>query len=208
MRSRRLALTLAAVLAAPLPGVAGDGVVALQTADPACPDDSGDRYVDCGNGTVTDNDTGLVWLANADCFGTQDWHEAMEIVAGLADLPDAEVCGVLTADECDCGLSDGSSPGEWRLATIGEWKAMVQHADDVLGCDPTISNDQGDACWDQTCVDADDCSFYGVVSSFFWASSTVAHDPLKAWEVSLGHGGVAGTGKAAALCVWPVRGGQ
>jgi hypothetical protein len=47
---------------------AGDGVVALQTADPSCPDDSGDRYVDCGNGTVTDNDTGLVWLKQANCL--------------------------------------------------------------------------------------------------------------------------------------------
>ena len=51
------------------PASAGDGVVALQTAAPTCPDDSGDRYVDCDNGTVTDNETGLVWLANADCFG-------------------------------------------------------------------------------------------------------------------------------------------
>ena len=39
---------------------ASGGVVALQTADPSCPDDSGDIYVDCGNGTVTDNRTGLV----------------------------------------------------------------------------------------------------------------------------------------------------
>lgn len=201
-------LVLTLVVALPLSSLAGNGLVALQTADPACPDNSGNRYVACGNGTVTDNETGLVWLANTDCFGIQEWHDAMEIVAGLADLPDAEVCGAVSADECDCGLSDGSSPGEWRLATVGEWKAMVEHADDVLGCNPTISNDAGDACWNQPCVDASDCSFLGLVSGFFWASSTVVIDPPKAWEVSLSHGGVAGTGKLADLYVWPVRGGQ
>jgi hypothetical protein len=43
-------------------------VVALQTVVPSCADDSANRCVDCGNGTVTNNDTGLVWLANADCL--------------------------------------------------------------------------------------------------------------------------------------------
>ena len=86
------------------PASAGDGLVALQTAAPACPDDSGDRYVDCDNGTVTDNETGLVWLANADCSGTMDWFEAMAAVAGLSDLPDdGDACDSLTPDLCDCG---------------------------------------------------------------------------------------------------------
>ena len=47
---------------------AGDGVVALQTADPSCrglPFQADYIYVGCGNGTVTDNRTGLVWLVNA-----------------------------------------------------------------------------------------------------------------------------------------------
>ena len=59
---------------------AGEGLVALQTADACCPSGTG-RYVDCGNGTVTDNETGLIWLKNANCFGEMGWFAAMAAVA-------------------------------------------------------------------------------------------------------------------------------
>jgi hypothetical protein len=36
-----------------------------------------DRFTDNGDGTVTDNLTGLIWLKNADCFGSRTWHEAL-----------------------------------------------------------------------------------------------------------------------------------
>ena len=110
---------------------AGDGVVALQTAGTSCADGSGNRYVDCGNGTVTDNETGLVWLANADCLGSVDWLTASEFVAGLSDKPEGSI-----AAAHDCGLSDGSSPGEWRLPSMEEWEAMVAEAEsnnDTIG---------------------------------------------------------------------------
>ena len=37
-------------------------------ADGPCFDNT-NRYVDCGNGTVTDTVTGLIWLQDADCLG-------------------------------------------------------------------------------------------------------------------------------------------
>ena len=111
----------------PSPSRAGDGVVALQTADPSCADDSGDIYVDCGNGTVTDNRTGLVWLKNANCLiavgGDVDWYTAMDFVAGLKDIPSSSVAALH-----DCGLSDGSSPGEWRLASVDELERIINDA--------------------------------------------------------------------------------
>ncbi|NIQ41785.1 MAG: hypothetical protein GTN85_06885, partial [Pseudomonas stutzeri] len=109
-----LFLALAGAVLLAQPAWAGDGVVALQTADPSCRTTTTPppRYVDCGNGTVTDNKTGLVWLKKADCIGAWQWSSAMEFVAGLSDLADSRVCFPLglTSDECDCGLSDGSSP--------------------------------------------------------------------------------------------------
>ncbi len=185
-------------------------MVALQSAAASCPDDSGDRYVDCGNGTVTDQQTGLVWLANANCFGFLDWYEAGSAVAGLADLPDeGETCDSLTPDQCDCGLADGSSPGEWRLPSIGEWEAMVEYATDVLTCSrPTISNDAGDGCWDQMCVDAGNCSFSAVDDEIYWSSSTIVSDPSKAWTLDTIDGTVGELSKVGVNLVWPVRGGQ
>lgn len=81
MRQMRLVIIgLVLSAACSVAGWAGDGVVALQTADPACPDDSGNIYVDCGNGTVTDNRSGLVWLKDADCAGFTDWFTARDFV--------------------------------------------------------------------------------------------------------------------------------
>ena len=185
--------------------VAGDGVVALQTADPSCPDDSGDIYVDCGNGTVTDNRSGLVWLENANCLGgTADWFAAREFVAGLADI----AVGSLAAAH-DCGLSDGSSPGEWRLPSLSEWEAMIGDAlgqggdPDCVATPPTITNDSGDGCWA-----TGPSSLTDVQSADYWSSSFVVLSPTFAWTMDMAIGFGFGSAKANAKYVWPVRGGQ
>ncbi len=190
------------------PVLGGDGMVALQTADPACPDNSGDIYVDCGNGTVTDNRTGLVWLKNADCYGPMEWHEATEIVANLSDLPPQRL-GSPLADQ-DCGLGDKSSPGEWRLPTAAEWQRMVSDAlgfvgdPDCTASPPTITNDSGSDCW----VNGPS-SFYGVTWLFrYWTSTTATDNHTLAWEVFLNVGHVGRGGKTNGNVVWPVRGGQ
>lgn len=192
----------------PAVGLARDGLVALQTADPSCPDDSGNIYVNCGNGTVTDNRTGLVWLTNADCMGAAvDWHTAMEVAAGLSDKPATSV-----AASNDCGLSDGSSPGEWRLPSVEEWEAMVADAlgdggdPDCTASPPTINNDSGLGCWV-----SGPSSFVSVQSSAYWSSSTLVGSGLnEAWGVFMGNGLII-TGLKSTLSgffVWPVRGGQ
>lgn len=198
-------LALALVVTLPSPGGASDGIVALQTAHPSCADDSDNTYVDCGNGTVTDNRTGLVWLKDATCYGDLSWHEAMEVVAGFSDIPDGSA---VSGD--DCGLSDGSSPGEWRLPSIAEWEVMVAHGLG-LGCDPSITDDQGDGCWATTLecfLQGRNCSFEDVQSSAYWSSSTTSFSPNLAWEMLLDSGSVSNTFKTASKHLWPVRGGQ
>jgi hypothetical protein len=199
------------VLASAGAAFAGEGVVALQTADPSCPSDTAHRYRDCGNGTVTDNQTGLVWLANAECFGGLDWDEAMEVVAGLGDLQ----CSPKPGD-CDCGLSDGSSPGEWRLASSDEWMAMVEAAE-KLGCSPTITNDAGNDCWDQQCVDAGACSLYRVQSAPYWTSTAAADSPFafakhlatfRSLPPDLRNAPALPRPRESHYFMWPVRSGQ
>ena len=69
------------------------------------------RYIDNGNGTVTDTVTKLIWLKNADCFGSQVWNIAMSTASKLK------------SGQCD--LTDDSQVGDWRLPTQEEWEAMV-----------------------------------------------------------------------------------
>ena len=232
-RSNRSRVTvLACLLCSLLSGVsgvwAGDGVVALQTAASSCADPTNtDRYIDCGNGTVTDNDTGLVWLKQANCLatcsgtgvpctvdsdcgggtcdpGTVDWFTAMGFVAGLSDKP----AGSAAAAD-DCGLSDGSSAGEWRLPSVEEWEAMIADAV-ALGCTsdgfggPSITDDSGTQCWEE----GPGNSFTGVASNFYWSPSTVLFEPSFAWIVFLSDGNIGFNERTNNNYVWPVRGGQ
>jgi serine/threonine protein kinase len=133
------------------------------------------RYTDNGDGTATDNRTGLIWLKNANCFGKQNWKTAMQRVAKLADG--------------QCGLSDGSKAGDWRLPTKEEWEAMV----DKRYIMPALSNTY---------------AFFGVQANNYWSSSTYARNMSIAWYVILNNGIVSGYYKNFTSYVWPVRGGH
>ena len=140
--------------------------------------DNPNRYVDCGNGTVTDTVTGLVWLQNPDCLGGFDWAAANDWAAGLADG--------------QCGWSDGSNPGDWRLPTKPEWEATVARAV-ALGCTlddfiagvgegpPPLTDRKGTGCF---IVDVDPV-WSGAVRDTYWSSSTNKSDPLRAWVVKM-----------------------
>ena len=208
-KARPLACWLAAlvVLAAAGPALAGSGAVMMQNAAVSCGDDSGRIYAACGNGTVTDNRTGLVWLANGACLGQLAWQEAMAVVAGLGDLP-AHVCLGMTDDECDCGLADGSSPGEWRLPTMAELDAMMVAGSDADTCLPKVLNDVGNGCWDEECFALGTCAFYDIQAAPYWAASIYAGQPGGAWIGDLENGLCYPQDSAEVAFIWPVRGGQ
>jgi hypothetical protein len=164
-------------------------------AAPPCFDNT-HRYVNCGNGTVTDTLTGLIWLKNANCFSYQNYPLANQAAAALASG--------------QCGLTDGSSAGDWRLPTKAEWQATIARAV-ALGCTvpgsgdpPALTNDAGTAC-----LSAGPMSFTGVQSDLYWTSSADEVDPAAAWSVELGYGLVdTGIPKIISYFTWPVRGGR
>jgi len=142
------------------------------------------RYTDNGDGTVTDNRTGLIWLKNANCFGRKNWKTAMQLAAKLADG--------------QCGLSDGSKPGDWRLPTKKELKAMI----DTKYKRPVLSNATGTGQWKE----GDALS--GVQAGNYWSSTPLAIGTGYAWYVNFGYGGVDFVGKSGTNYVWPLRGGS
>ena len=160
--------------------------------DPPCFLDNTNRYFDCGNGTVTDTVTGLLWLTDAACLLGANWATANQAAADLKDG--------------DCGLTDHSSPGDWRLPTKDEWSATLAHAV-ALGCTggtaPSLTNDAGTGC-----LSVGPTSFAGVTSFGYWSSTTKEINPGVAWGAVLGNGNVVNTlVKFIPFRVWPVRGG-
>ena len=131
------------------------------------------RFTDNGNGTVTDNLTGLVWLKNADCFGPKSWEQA---------LSDAYM---LSSGQC--GLSDGSVAGDWRLPNVRELQSLIDYGGPVLPRGHPFTSVR----W----------------STLYWTSSPVGSTD-HSWYVSLGDGHLFYIEKTSANYVWPVRGGQ
>ena len=158
--------------------------------------DNMNRYVNCGNGTVTDTVTRLIWLQAADCLGWAFWAEANQAAADLKDG--------------DCGLTDGSSPGDWRLATRAEWEATVDRATGVIDCKdafgPSLTNDAGTDCL----FSGDGTSFVGVASDLYWSGTTFGFSPSISFAISLVDGNARNTFAKGAITlrVWPVRGGE
>jgi len=135
-----------------------------------------DRFTDNGDGTVTDNLTGLIWLKNADCFGQGDWYEALSDCNGLAD-------GM-------CGLTDGSSAGDWRLPSYKELFSLVD-AENYLLALPSGH------------------PFTNTRDNLYWSSTTCSGFTSSAWYVYMGTGSVGTYDKILySFLVWPVHGGH
>jgi len=71
------------------------------------------RFADNGNGTVTDRLTNLIWLKNANCYGARNWEQALADANGL--------------NTGECGLSDGSTAGQWRLPNVREQQSPINY---------------------------------------------------------------------------------
>lgn len=148
---------------------------------------STERFVACGNGTVTDTFTGLIYLADANCFGEQDWPTANTSAAEL--------------EHGDCGLTDGSRRGDWRLPTNDEWEQLVDPncatPPKIAGNGLTIGSCYSDEPWASS-----------VQPDRYWSSRTYA-DSVRtygnAWLASLALGSVGHSGKSNLRFVWPVR---
>ena len=142
------------------------------------------RFTDNSDGTVTDTLTGLIWLKNANCGGSMNWTNALTYCNSLANG--------------QCGLTDGSSAGDWRLPNVQELQSLI----DYQFYNPALSNAAGTGQW------TEGNAFSGVQSDFYWSSTTLANDTSYAWLVNLYNGNVLYGTKSSTIYVWPVRGGQ
>ena len=140
------------------------------------------RFTDNLDGTVTDNLTGLIWLKDAgNCFGRRRWNDALSDCNGLASG--------------SCGLTDGSSAGDWRLSNRNELESLV-HNEYYL---PVVPNTAGTGQWS-----AGD-PFTNVKNDYYWSSSTNAQYTPSAWSVLMYDGSVNASYKGDYCDVWPVR---
>jgi hypothetical protein len=133
------------------------------------------RFADNGDGTVTDNLTGLIWLKDRDCMGTEPWGDALTQVGNLNSGMDFG---------CD-GYAAGAF-SDWRLPNINELRSLVDRGHTSPSLPPGHP-------------------FVGDRSYDYWSSTTYAHNPGFAWRVVMATGPVDYANKTAELDIWPVR---
>ena len=150
------------------------------------------RFNDNGDGTVTDNLTGLIWLQNAYCANTtMNWQPALDAVLEL------NTSGTMNSNNC----GDTGSHTDWRLPTLREMQSLIHYA----YSSPALSNDAGTGKW----TSGADSTFSNVQSNYYWTSTTYADYSAYAWVVTLYDGIVSYGDKSFAYYpVWPVRAGQ
>lgn len=139
------------------------------------------------NGTITDNLTGLIWLNNANCLdtvgnivksgGTLSWQDALYWSNALANG--------------NCGLSDGSVAGSWRLPNRKELMSLTDTSQSYPGLPANFP-------------------FINVLNFGYWSSTSALSVTGGTWGVNVYGGGYTSTDDKidGSLYVWPVRAGQ
>jgi hypothetical protein len=150
------------------------------------------RFTNNNNGTVLDNKTGLIWLANANAFGQQTWAQALA------------ACNTLASGAA--GLTDGSTAGQWRLPNVCELQSLCYYG----YFNPALSNDAGAAQWSSGAGSSfTGIQLYnGITGGYYWTSTTYTENFGNAWFLYMYDGGVNDSPKTATYYVWPVRGGE
>ncbi len=119
-------------------------------------------FTDNGNGTVTDNNTGLMWQKQDDGL-IYNWYQA----SGTYDAT------YNPSSQSVCGSFDLGGHSDWRLPSHKELITIISYAIPDPG--PTI----------------DLTYFPNTKAAIYWSYTTLTSDPLKAWSVYFG-GGEAG----------------
>jgi hypothetical protein len=97
-----------------------------------------------------------------------------------------------------CGLTDGSTAGDWRFPINEEWKAFI----DTNYTKPVLCNAAGTNKWSQG--DA----FDNVQNWDYWSSTTYVGTTNVAWLMNMSDGHVDHGSKSFKVYVWPVSDGN
>ena len=133
-------------------------------------------YTDNGDGTITDNNTGLQWAKKSsddsihDVDDTYTWEDAFAVyIAGL-------------------NTANFAGHNDWRLANAKELQSIVNYQN--VG--PAVSAAFDTGCAANCTVTTCSCT----AASNYWSSTTSTNDPTAAWVVNFNFGFVVARNKS------------
>jgi hypothetical protein len=160
-RACRLTMRASALRGATTDPAACDAAFATARANAEAAGGGSCRFLDNGNDTVTDLDTGLTWERQraATVTRTADWRTAM---ANVVSETNGRSYAVLAIDPTPSGVHD------WRLPTVAELAALIEVS--APGC----------ASGEGPCIDP---VFGATGVAPYWSATGDAGDAMRAWAV-------------------------
>jgi hypothetical protein len=166
------------------------------------------RFVDNGDGTITDNQMGLMWEKKSDDGSVHDVDNTYKwnTTAG-GTTPNGTAFTDFLGALNNCASGNGvkvtggfASHCDWRLPTIAELKTIIDCSTGIPCVDSVFKAGCVSNCSVTTCSCTD--------QSFYWSSTTSAVAPSDAWAVGfINAGSVVAGEKNFPLRVRAVRGG-
>ena len=146
------------------------------------------RFTDNGNGTITDNLTGLIWLKNFNVPAAQaNWATALDYIDEL------NASGTMNSNSAGDTSKGGSHQTDWRLPNLREILSLLDFSQES----PPLPSGH---------------PFTNVVSdssSYYWSSTTHKTTTTEGWYIRLYQsGGVDKGPKTATYYTCAVRGGK
>jgi len=162
-------------------------------------------YTDNGDGTITDNNTRLMWEKKDDSGGIHDQDNRYTWWGGVSEgyLMDGtmvtEFLATLNAGGGFAGHTD------WRIPNVRELQSIVDY--EIPSPGPTVNAAFHNAAGCTGCTDVTLASCSCTAASPYWSSTTNRENPLYAWDVYFAYGSVNIADKSS-IRVRAVRGGS
>lgn len=154
----------------------GTDQLVLPGSDVVLPEEeSSTRFLDNGDGSVTDSKTGMVWLQDAACLPLVDWQGALSIAKQLAE----------GGGMADCPSVKGAYK-DWSLPNVVELRSLIDYRTDY----PALTKGH---------------PFQRVLSAGYWTATTVAASPDHAFVGELETGAIFAAKKTQKRRVLVVR---
>ncbi len=133
------------------------------------------RFKNNGDGTVTDNLTGLMWLKNGSCL-KNNWTTALQTIASCNS----------GSVSCGCRGYTGNY-SDWRLPNVKELESLINYGQ------------SNSAAW------LNSVGFINIRYSNYWSSTTYQGGTSNAWTVNINNGAETTGSKSYGFYILPVR---